>query len=99
MSALQALAEQAEQEGVRPTTLRALIEEASEAGAARALARIGLDDAKAGRDVGELRELLQAWRDAKTGAAKEIVAWVVRIGLALLVLGMAVRVGVLERLS
>lgn len=96
---LMVLADQAVSEGARPTTLRALIEEASEAGAARALQRIGLDDAKAGRDVGELRELLQAWRDAKTGVAKEVFAWLVRIGLALLVLGMAVRVGVLEKIG
>jgi hypothetical protein len=41
----------------------------------------------------ELRELLQAWRDAKKSAWKAVVAWAVRIGLALLVVGMAVKLG------
>ena len=45
-------------------TLRAIVEEASEVGARRMLARIGLDDETAPQDMGELRELLRAWRDA-----------------------------------
>ena len=44
----------------------------------------------------ELRELLQAWRDAKKAAWQAVVSWVVRIVLALLVLGMSVRLGLLE---
>ncbi len=45
-------------------TLRALAEEACELGAERALTRLGLADEKARADIGELRELLGAWRDA-----------------------------------
>jgi hypothetical protein len=41
----------------------------------------------------ELRELLQAWRDAKKSALRAVMAWMVRIGLALLVLAMAVKLG------
>ena len=44
----------------------------------------------------ELRELLRAWRDAKRSAWNAVVSWAVRIGLALLVAGIAVKVGVLE---
>ena len=73
--------------------LRALVEEASEAGARRALGRLGLEDAKARRDMDELRELLSAWRDAKVTARKAFVGWVVRIFLALLLIGIAVKVG------
>jgi uncharacterized membrane protein YhaH (DUF805 family) len=47
----------------------------------------------------ELRELLQAWRDAKKSAWAAVVTWVVRIGLAALVAGMAVKLGLLERLT
>lgn len=74
-------------------TLRALVEEASELGAERALRRIGLSDDDALSDIGELRELLGAWRTAKTSAWRAAVDWFVRGALALLLIGMAVRMG------
>ena len=73
--------------------LRAIVEEASEVGARRMLARIGLDDETAPQDMGELRELLRAWRDAKSSARAAVVEWIVRGALALLLLGIAVRLG------
>lgn len=73
--------------------LRAVVEEASELGARRALARLGLADAAARDDVGDLRQLLGAWRDAKTSAWKAAVDWAVRGMLALLVVGLAVKLG------
>lgn len=84
---------QAEAEGSDLVTLRAVVEEASSLGAARALSRMGLADADAHTDLAELRQLLGAWRDAKTSAWKAVVNWVVRAGLALLLLGIAVRLG------
>lgn len=93
------LMRQAGQEGAALVTLRALAEEASEVGAERALALLGLKDPQARRDMDELRELLQAWRDAKKSAWNTVVTWMVRIGLALLVAGMAVKLGLLERLT
>jgi hypothetical protein len=76
------------------TTLRAMIEEASEVGAARALARLGLSDDKARNDIDELRELLGAWRAAKASAWKAAVDWTVRLVFALLLIGIAVRLNV-----
>ncbi len=73
--------------------LRALIEEASELGARRALARLGLADEAARDDMVDLRQLLGAWRDAKTSAWKAAVDWAVRCGLALLVVGLAMKLG------
>lgn len=73
--------------------LQGLLEQASETGARRALARLGLDDASAAKDMGELRELLSAWRDAKRSARKAAIGWVVRMVLALLLIGIAVRLG------
>lgn len=87
------LAAQAEARGADIVTLRALVEEASEEGAARALARLGLEDASAQKDMAELRELLSAWRDAKDAARKAAIGWAVRIGLALLLIGLAVSLG------
>lgn len=84
---------QGAEEGADLSTLRAIVEEAGETGARRALARLGLEDASAGKDMAELRELLAAWRDAKRSVVKEVVAWGVRLGLALLLVGLAVKLG------
>jgi Family of unknown function (DUF6127) len=85
------LTAQAEARGADLVTLRALIEEASELGAQRALERLGLDDEKAPKDMGELRELLSAWRDAKKSARKAAIGWIVRMVLALVLIGIAVK--------
>ena len=98
-STLALLVAQAEGQGAGLVTVKALVEEASEVGAARALAALGLSDGKARRDMDELRELLQAWRDAKKSAWQAVMSWLVRILLALLVLGMSVRLGLLEMLK
>ena len=87
------LVAQAEGQGAGLVTVRALIEEASEVGAERALEALGLTGPKARRDMDELRELLQAWRDAKKSAWNAVVTWAVRIFLAVLVLGMSVKMG------
>ena len=73
--------------------LRAVVEEASELGARRALARLGLADEAARDDVSDLRQLLGAWRDAKKSAWAAVVDWAVRGVLALLVVGLAVKLG------
>lgn len=88
----QLLAQGAER-GADMATLRAIAEEAGELGAVRALTRLGLADDGAGADVAELRELLKAWRDAKRSAWKALVAWVARMACALLLLGLAVKLG------
>lgn len=97
-SMLALLVAQAEGQGADLVTLRALIEEASGVGAERALAALGLKDEAARRDMDELRELLRAWRDAKKSAWAAVVGWAVRILLAALVAGMAVKMGLLELL-
>ena len=87
------LVEQGREQGADLLTIRAIAEEASELGAARALERLGLADARARADLDALRELLSAWRDAKRTARDVGVAWVVRAMLAALLLGMAVKLG------
>jgi hypothetical protein len=73
--------------------LRAVVEEASELGARRALARLGLADEAARDDIGDLRQLLGAWRDAKKSVWAAVVDWAVRCVLALVVVGLAVKLG------
>jgi hypothetical protein len=46
----------------------------------------------------ELRELLSAWRDAKRSAWRAVVTWAVRLMLAMLIAGMAVKLGFIEAL-
>jgi hypothetical protein len=88
---LATLLAQSEAKGVDLITLRALVEESSQAGARRALASLGLDDERARRDMDELRELLSAWRDAKRSAWRAVVTWVVRVACARVLIGLAVR--------
>ena len=90
------LMSQGRAEGADLATLRAIAEEAGELGASRALARLGLSDAAAERDMAELRELLGAWRDAKRSAWKAALGWIARLALALLLTGLAVRFGFAE---
>jgi hypothetical protein len=70
-----------------------LLAQASETGAQRALAHLGLADESATKDMADLRELLSAWRDAKRSARKAVVEWLIRGCLALLVIGIAVKLG------
>lgn len=90
---------QAASEGSELITLRAIVEEASEVGASRVLGRLGLADANAQDDIDELRELLGAWRAAKAATWKAAVEWLVRGLFALLLIGIAVRLGVPELLK
>lgn len=93
------LVAQAAGEGAELVTMRAVVEEASDLGARRTLARLGLDDATALGDLSELRQLLRAWRDAKASAWRAAVEWIVRGVLALLLVGIAYRLGVGEMLK
>lgn len=96
---LASLVAQAEGEGSSRACLRGVVEEASELGARRALASLGLEDANAGKDMRELRDLLGTWRDAKKSAVQAIAGWFVRLLLALLLLGLAVKSGLWARLG
>jgi hypothetical protein len=47
----------------------------------------------------ELRELLKAWRDAKRSARNAVIGWVIRVGLALVLIGIAVKLGLYSLVS
>lgn len=93
---LEGLVAQAESQGAARVTLQAIVEEAADAGAARALKRLGLMDERAGDDIQELRELVQGWRDAKKSALRSLIGWVMRSIVALLLLGLSFKLGLLE---
>ncbi|APG63250.1 hypothetical protein LPB140_11140 [Sphingorhabdus lutea] len=93
------LTRQAEQSGADLATIYAIIDQSSEAGARRALAKLGLSDDHAQKDLTELRLLLAAWRDAKKGAWKAAIDWMVKGVLAIFLIGLAVRFGLTEYLK
>ena len=95
---LASLMAQANQDGADIVTLRAIVEETTEIATDRVLDRLGLADPGAESDLDELRELLQAWRDAKASAWKAFMEWVIRGLLAALLIGIAVKLGVWELL-
>ena len=76
--------------------MRALVEDAAEAGVARGLARLGLGDQSAGTDVAELRGLLTAWRAAKRTLWSGVWSWLTKALTALLLLGLTLKLGVTE---
>jgi uncharacterized membrane protein YdfJ with MMPL/SSD domain len=47
----------------------------------------------------ELRELLGAWRDAKRTAWRAVVTWLVRIALAAVLVGIAVKLRLTDLIS
>lgn len=64
---------------------------AAERGAERVLAHLGLENGHAARDIRELRDLLEAWRDARRTAWQTIVKVATTGILASLLLGAAIK--------
>ena len=93
---LEGLVAQAEAQGAARVTLQAIVEEGAEAGAARALKRLGLMDEKAGDDIQELRELVQGWRDVKKSALRSLFGWIARTVVTLLLLGLSFKLGLVQ---
>lgn len=52
-----------------------LLEKAAERGARRALESVGLHDDAAGKDIQDLRTLIDSWRTAKKTALTTVVHW------------------------
>jgi hypothetical protein len=70
---------------------RRLIEEAAEAGARKALARVGLQDDDAIHDVRELRNLLDVWRLTRTTIGQTITRVVTTFVLGALAAGLVMK--------
>lgn len=73
--------------------LALLMDRAAEAGAKRALEKIGLHDENAGNDVRELRGLLESWRGAKATVGQTITRTITTAILAALAIGMWAQFG------
>ncbi len=76
---------------LRPDDLDDLLTRAAERGAERCLAHLGLENGHAARDSRELRDLLEAWRDARRTAWQTTVKVITTGILAALLVGAAIK--------
>lgn len=70
-----------------PREIADLLDQAAEKGARRALESVGLHDEHAGRDIQELRTLIDGWRQTKHTIAVTIAKYLTVSILSLLALG------------
>ena len=73
--------------------LELLLERASERGARKALASVGLHDDDAPNDIRDLRELLKAWNATRNTVWQTIVRWVTMLLLTALLAGIYLNIG------
>ena len=71
---------------VEEAALNAVVEQAAERGAAKALERLGLHEEHAGRDIRDLRDLIDAWRVVRGSALRSIGKIIVMALLGLIAL-------------
>ena len=68
-----------------------LLDRAAERGVERCLAHLGLENGHAAKDIRELRDLLEAWRDARRTAWQTAVKVITTGILAALLVGAAIK--------
>ncbi|MCL4652473.1 DUF6127 family protein [Burkholderia multivorans] len=76
---------------MRQEDLDELMTRAAQRGAERCLAHLGLENGSAARDIRELRDLLDAWRDARRTAWQTVVKVITTGILAALLVGAAIK--------
>jgi hypothetical protein len=76
---------------LRTEDLDDLLTRAAERGAERALSNLGLENGHAATDIRELRDLLEAWRDARRTAWQTTIRVVTTGILAALFFGAAIK--------
>ena len=70
-----------------PEDLNIILEKAAERGADYALRKVGLHDEHAGRDMAEVRDLLENWRDTKKTITQTIARIITTGILAIMAIG------------
>ena len=76
---------------MRQEDLDELLTRAAERGAERCLVHLGLENGSAARDIRELRDLLEAWRDARRTAWQTTIKVATTGILAALLVGAAIK--------
>jgi len=80
---------------LRQEDFDAWLDRAAERGSQRCLAQLGLENGSAARDIRELRDLLDAWRDARHTAWQTLIKTVTTGILAALLVGAAIKLKLL----
>ena len=80
---------------VRREDFDELLDRAAERGAERVLTHLGLENGHAARDIRELRDLLEAWRDARHTAWQTVIKVATTGILATLLVGAAIKLKVM----
>ena len=68
-----------------------LLTHAAERGAERVLVHLGLENGNAARDIRELRDLLDAWHDARRTAWRTIIKFITAGLLAVIMVGVSIK--------
>lgn len=76
-----------------PPELEALIDAAAEKGARKALEKVGLHDDDAGRDINDLRTLIEGWRETKKNVSRAVTQVITVALLSALALGAYMQIG------
>lgn len=71
--------------------LEEALRRAAKKGAKKALEEVGLDSERAIRDIRDLHNLLDAWRDVKRTILRTVVRWATITVLTALVLGAGIK--------
>ena len=80
---------------MRQEDIDELLTRAAERGAERCLAHLGLENGHAARDIRELRDLLDAWRDARHTAWQTVIKVATTGILASLLVGATIKLKIL----
>lgn len=80
---------------MRQEDIDELLTRAAERGAERCLAHLGLENGHAARDIRELRDLLDAWRDARHTAWQTVIKVATTGILASLLVGAAIKLKIM----
>lgn len=67
--------------------LQVLLKEAAREGAQQALKEVGLHDAEAGKDIADLRDLIDGWRDVRKTILSTVVKWITMGILGVIAIG------------
>ena len=67
--------------------LQTLLKEAAREGAQQALREVGLHDDNAGKDIADLRDLIDGWRDVRKTMLATFVKWITLGILSVIALG------------
>ena len=72
-----------------------MLNSAAQRGAERCLAHLGLENGSAAKDIRDLRDLLEAWRDARRTAWRTAIRVITTGVLAVLLVGTAIKLKIM----